>query len=112
MEDTLYLDSCVLFRPSVDTNSVKADSVVSVVQTRDEFYEKDDRVLGMSQGAATILIPTIASIIVFCLGVIIERRRERIKEERERNKYRSAVLKWIGLLCTPINIQIKQLKDH
>lgn len=113
MKDSLLIDTCNPIPVSVDTINVKTDSVILVVDTKEEIHiaEKEDRILGMTLGAASIIIPTAASIIVFSLGVIFERKREQKKEERERKRYKTAILKWIELLNTPINTQVKQLKD-
>lgn len=113
MTDTLFLDTCNSIQQKLDSISEITDSVISEVATTCETVvsEKENRILGMSQGAASIIIPTMASIIVFCFGVFIERRREKKKEERERERYKVAILDWIELLNTPIKTQINQLKE-
>lgn len=113
MKDSLLMDTCNMILVSVDTISAKTESVVSVVETIEEarVADKEDRILGMSQGVASIIIPMAVSIIVFSLGIIIDKKREKIKEERERKRYKAAILKWIELLNTPINTQVIQLKD-
>lgn len=117
MKDTLFLYTSNSIQQKFDSISVITDSVISEVETTYETVvsEKENRILGMPQGAASIVIPTIiptmVSIIVFCTGVFIERRREKKKEERERNKYKAAILDWIELLEAPIKTQINQLKD-
>lgn len=103
MKDSLLMDTCNMILVSVDTISAKTESVVSVVETIEEarVADKEDRILGMSQGVASIIIPMAVSIIVFSLGIIIDKKREKIKEERERKRYKAAILKWIELLNTP-----------
>lgn len=58
---------------------------------------------------ASILIPTIASISVFVIGIIIERCKEKKKKKEEDEKLRNAILQWISLLKTPIENQIDHL---
>lgn len=113
MKDSLLIDTCNTILVSVDTINAKTEIGVSIVDTNEEvrIAEKEDRILGMSQGVASIIIPMAVSIIVFSLGIIIDKIREKNKEERERKRYKAAVLKWIELLNTPINSQVTQLKD-
>lgn len=113
MEDSLLMDTCNPIPVSFDTISAETEIVVSVVDTKEEDHiaDKEVRILGMSQGIASIIIPMSVSIIVFSLGIIIDKKREKNKEERERKKYKAAILKWIELLNTPIKTQINQLKD-
>ena len=113
MKDTLFLDTSNSIQQEFASISAIDDSAISKVETTCETVvpKNENRILGMSQEAASIIIPTMASIIVFCLGVLIERIREKKKEERERIKYKEAILKWIELLNTPTNVQIKQLRD-
>ena len=113
MKDTLFLDTSNSIQQKFDSINVITDNVISEVETTCETVvsERENRILGMSQEAASIIIPTMASIIVFCIGVFIEKRREKKKEERERNKYKIAILDWIELLDKPIKTQIDQLKE-
>ena len=113
MEDSLLMDTCNPIPVSFDTISAETEIVVSVVDTKEEDHiaDKEVRILGMSQGIASIIIPMSVSIIVFSLGIIIDKKREKNKEERERKKYKAAILKWIELLKAPIYTQVEQLKD-
>ena len=83
MKDTLFLDTSNSIQQKLDFISEITVSVISEVETTCESVvsEKENRILGMSQGAASIIIPTMASIIVFCFGVFIERRREKRKKK-------------------------------
>lgn len=113
MKDSLLMDTCNPILVSVDTISAKTEIDFSVVDAKEEvrIADKEDRILGMSQGVASIIIPMAVSIIVFSLGIVIDKIREKNKEERERKRYKAAILKWIELLNAPINSQAKQLKD-
>jgi hypothetical protein len=61
-----------------------------------QLFEMSGKVLGMNKDLATILVPTIVTIIVFLLGQILVWFRDQKGKVAETKNYRSVIFKWIA----------------
>lgn len=67
-------------------------------------------IFGMDASVASIIIPTVASIVVFVMGYIINSFIKCFDEANERRRHRENVIEWIKFIKRPLNEDIKSLK--
>lgn len=69
-----------------------------------------DWLMGLPESVAAIYIPTIASIIVFVLGYLINLLIDLIKRHFRRKRLRRALKVWIDIISIPLQKDINSLK--
>lgn len=67
--------------------------------------------LGMTESEAAILIPTIVSILVFALGLLVKWLYDQRQKRRSIIAYRNVVFEWSNLIIETILAQSKSLRD-
>lgn len=68
-----------------------------------------DTFLGIPNEWASFIVPTVASIIVFVLGILIEKCHKKKQQKQETEDYRKTVFSWVEQVKTPISNQIKRI---
>lgn len=89
-----------------DTVSVQVQDPLRVVLP----CEPVESLLGLSSEWWAIIIPTMASIIVFVFGHLIERCHERSLRKSETENFRNTLFAWIDLVEKPVRKQISSIR--
>lgn len=89
-----------------DSIHVSIDNLVNVAQESVEPVT----IWGLTLDWGAIIIPTVASLIVFILGLIAENIKNSRKNKRETQEYRAALFAWIDLMGSSVFQQITSVR--
>lgn len=89
-----------------DSIHVSIDNLVNVAQRTVEPVT----IWGMTLDWGAIVIPTVSTILVFVVGIIIDIIFKRQASKRKTNEFRETVFSWVSLINDPIIKQISRVK--
>ena len=96
------------------TKILMPDSLKIVIDTVKLYMEKplpNDKVLGLTQENAKILIPVLVTFTIFILGIIINIIIKKYERKAYLVSIKSVITTWCNLLENPIKQQSKSCKD-
>lgn len=70
-----------------------------------------EKVFGLPESVASILIPALVSILIFVLGILISWMKRKHEKRQETISYRNVILNWIDQIETVVNQQIDYCND-
>lgn len=88
-----------------DSITVVIKDVVNVAHQTVE----PDTFWGLTTEWGAIVIPTVATIVVFVVGILIDRVYKRHRGVEQTKAYRNTVFAWVELIKTPVQAQIARL---
>lgn len=97
--------------PEIQTQIVNSpDSLFVTIVDPLEISQKDPVLIcGMTQESAAIIIPTVATILVFVAGIVIDRIMKRIQGIYETQMYKRTVYDWIDCICVTTGNQVEKV---
>ena len=94
-----YIKIGIYFKMLMSNNSTHTEKAISDIISNDNISAPlNTSIFGMSEELASIMIPTVITIIIFCLSQILSFCYTKRKQYNETKKYRDIVLKWTDMI--------------
>lgn len=106
-----YIKIGIYFKMLMSNNSTHTEKAISDIISNDNISAPlNTSIFGMSEELASIMIPTVITIIIFCLSQILSFCYTKRKQYNETKKYRDIVLKWTDMIIPVVKQQADECK--
>lgn len=86
----------------------KPDTIIKVIEKYAENSEATVEIMGMPETLASILIPTLVTIIIFISGILISWFKRKSDIRQNLQSYRNVIFDWVGHVDSTVTDQAKR----